>query len=102
MRNPTQPVITKEVVKLAHDLYLYYTETTIRLIGDLYKKSETGLSDELQNLYDALPDDFTKKEAIEVCKRINLPPRKFESSLRNKGFESLFFIKGRGVYTKKH
>lgn len=102
MRNPTQPVITKEVVKLAHDLYLYYTETTIRLIGDLYKKSETGLSEEMQNLYDALPDDFNRKEAMEICKRINLPERKFESSLRSKNFESLFIIYGRGKYAKKH
>jgi hypothetical protein len=101
LQNPTTPVITKDIVIVANRLYKYYTETTIRLISKLFENAETGLSTELNNLYLALPDEFTKKDAVETCKRINLPPRRFETSIRSKEFASLFNKLGHGKYSKK-
>jgi hypothetical protein len=101
LQNPTNPVITKDIVIVANRLYKYYTETTIRLISKLFENAETGLSTELNNLYLALPDEFTKKDAVETCKRINLPPRRFETSIRSKEFASLFNRLGHGKYSKK-
>ena len=71
------------------------------MIGKLFDTAETGLSTELNNLYLALPDEFTKKDAVEISKRINLPPRRFESAIRNKDFAILFNKLGHGKYTKK-
>lgn len=101
MRNPLNPVITKEIVEVSNRLYKYYSETTIRLIGKLFETAESGLPDELNNLFMALPDEFTKKDAVETCKRINLPARKFETAMRNKEFAQLFFKKEHGKYVKK-
>ncbi len=101
LQNPTEPIITKEIVIMSNSLYKYYSETTLRLIGKLFENAETGLSTEMNNLYLALPNEFSKKDAIEICKRINLPERKFETSIRNKEFASLFNRLGHGKYTKK-
>ena len=99
--NPMNPIITKDIVKISQRLYKYYTDTTIRLISKLFDVAETGLPTELNNLFQALPDEFTKKEAVETCKRINLPARKFETAMRNKEFASLFNRLNHGKYTKK-
>jgi len=101
LQNPMEPIITKDIVILANRLYKYYSETTLRMIGKLFENAETGLSTELNNLYMALPDEFSKKDAVETCKRINLPPRRFETSIRNKEFGSLFNRLGHGKYSKK-
>jgi len=101
LANPMNPIITKDIVKISQRLYKYYTDTTIRLISKLFDVAETGLPTELNNLFQALPDEFTKKEAVETCKRINLPARKFETAMRNKEFASLFNRLNHGKYTKK-
>lgn len=101
MQNPSEPIITKQIVKLSNRLYKYYSETTLRMIGKLFETAETGLPTELNNLFLALPDEFSKKEASEICKRINLPNRKFETAMRNKDFSNLFNRLEHGKYTKK-
>jgi len=101
LQNPTDPIITKDIVIISQRLYKYYTETTIRLISKLFENAETGLSTELNNLFLALPDEFSKKDAVETCKRMNLPARKFETAMRNKEFASLFNRLNHGKYTKK-
>jgi hypothetical protein len=101
MQNPVTPVIDANIVRLSHRLYKYYSETTIRLIGQLKEKADTGLPKDLNNLYDALPDSFTRKEAVQVCLRINLNERKFDSAIRNANFAKLFIAHGSGKYTKK-
>jgi hypothetical protein len=71
------------------------------MISKLFDTAETGLPTELNNLFIALPDEFSKKDAVETCKRINLPARKFDSAMRNKDFAMLFNKLGHGKYTKK-
>jgi hypothetical protein len=63
-------------------------------------ESETGLKEELELLYQALPLTFSFKEAEETCIRLNLKPNKFKNSLRNKNFVSLFIRKEHGNYAK--
>lgn len=101
MQNPLNPVITKDIVSMSNRLYKYYSETTIRVIGRLFETAETGLPNELNNLYMALPNEFTKKEAVETCKRINLSARRFETAMRIKDFAILFNRSEHGKYTKK-
>lgn len=101
MQNPTNPVITRDVVEMSNRLYKYYSETTLRMIGKLFDTAETGLPTELNNLFLALPEEFSKKDAVETCKRINLPARKFETAMRNKDFAMLFNKLEHGKYTKK-
>lgn len=100
MENPQAPIITDTTVKHGWDLYRYYAASTLRIIGRLQGEIETGLSAELDMLYQALPDKFTNKEAEDTCKRINLKPRKFRDSLRRKDFGALFRKMEQGVYVK--
>jgi hypothetical protein len=101
LNNPSNPIITKEIVILSQKLYKYYSETTLKIISRLHTSNETGLPEKLENLYNALPDQFNRKEAAEICKKINLSERKFDSSMRTKDFSSLFVKISQGVYQKR-
>ena len=102
MHNPERPVIDADMVQWGYDLYKYYARETIRIIGRLQEEVETGLPPELELLYQALPDTFSRKEAKEVCTRINLPERRFETALRRRDFAGLLTRDAHGTYNKKH
>lgn len=90
INNPVNPIITTQIVHDGWDLYKYHAASTINLIRRLHTEIETGLPNELDNLYQALPETFSTKEAEDCCKRINLPARKFRDSMRRKDFAALF------------
>ena len=100
LNNPIQPEITEQYVHLAWQLYKYYANSTIRIIMKMQGESETGLKEDLELLYQALPLTFSFKDAEETCIRLNLKPNKFKNSLRNKNFVSLFLRKEHGIYAK--
>jgi len=100
LNNPIKPEITEQYVHLAWQLYKYYANSTIRIIMKMQGETETGLSEELELLYQALPLVFKLKDAEETCIRLNLKKDKFKNSLRNKNFLSLFNKKDHGVYAK--
>jgi len=101
LHNPSKPVITGQMVQFGWDLYKYYSVSTLRIISSLHNEIETGLPKDLDLLYQALPDEFTRKDACEVCKRINLAERRFDYSLRRKDFAPLFVKIGQGQYRKR-
>lgn len=100
MRNPLQPVVTAEIVELGQRLYRYYCNSTISIINKLYGEAETGLPEQLNNLYNALPDTFTIAMAEDCCTKVNLKPRKFKDALRRKDFGKLFKKIEYGKYQK--
>lgn len=100
MHNPERPVIDERMVKWGYELYKYYAGETIRIIGRLNDEFTTGLPAELELLYQALPDTFTRKDAKEVCTRLNMRERKFDDALRRKDFGRLFKNDSRGTYCK--
>jgi hypothetical protein len=100
LNNPITPQITYECVHLAWHLYKYYANSTIKIIMKMQGESETGLKEDLELLYQALPLNFTTKDAEEICIRLNYKPTKFKNSLRNKNFEKLFLRKNQGFYAK--
>ncbi len=100
LTNPTQPVITKEIVENAHTLYEYFAKSTINIISKLSSEIDTGLPAQLELLYQGLPETFEAKDAITVCTRLNLDPRKFEIAIRRKDFKALFRKISHGVYQK--
>jgi len=55
---------------------------------------------ELELLYNGLPETFVKKDADEVCLRLNLDKRRFEIAMRRKDFKVLFRKIEHGVYQK--
>jgi hypothetical protein len=63
-------------------------------------EADTGLPNELELLYNALPDTFTNKQAEETCIKLNLPIRKYQIALRRKDFGKLFRKVKHGEYTK--
>ena len=102
INNPYKPIIDENTIELGWRLYRYHAQSTVNILKNLHKTVETGLPTELDNLYNALPNEFTSKEAIEVCKKINLSDQKFKSSLRQKIFGSMFVKIDHGKYKKVH
>jgi hypothetical protein len=101
IHDPKFPVITKKIIDDAHRLYKYFAKSTINIISKLSEQIETGLPSQLELLYQALPETFARKDAVDVCKRLNLPETKFEMSLRRKDFKELFVKVQYGVYRKR-
>jgi hypothetical protein len=102
INNPLKPIIDDNTVELGWKLYRFYAESTVSIIKSLHATVETGLPLELDNLYNALPEEFEYKQAEEVCKRINLPDKRFRTALRRKDFKNLFVKKEQGIYKKVH
>lgn len=101
LNNPISPEITEKTVHDGWLLYEYYSNETVRIIASLHEEIETGLPKDLELLYQSLPSEFTRKEAVEVCTRINLNERRFDVSMRRKDFKELFIKSSTGKYTKK-
>lgn len=101
MHNPAEPVITEQIVQYGWDLYTYYSQSTLKIISSLYNEIETGLPKDLELLYQTLPEEFSRKEAAEICTRLNLTERRFDNSVRSKQFGSLFIKTEHGRYRKK-
>lgn len=102
INNPKTPYIDESIVELGYKLYRYHAQATVKILRALHKTVETGLPLELDNLYTALPEEFTYKEAEETCKKINLPDKRFRTALRRKDFKHLFVKNEHGKYKKVH
>lgn len=100
LTDPVKPWITKQIVEDAHALYKYFAKSTISIISRLSEEIDTGLPSQLELLYQGLPDTFSRKEAVEVCVRLNLEPRRFDISIRRKDFKALFRKIEHGIYQK--
>jgi hypothetical protein len=100
MYNPDFPVIRPDIVHKAFNLYRYYQQSSIEAITGMKNEADTGLPAELDNLYKLLPDEFTRGNAAAICLSLGLNERKFDNSLRNKGFGALFKKIGNGRYIK--
>lgn len=100
MQQPLQPIVNEEVVELGQRLFKFYASSTVNIISKIFVEADTGLPNTLETLFNALPDIFTKKQAEEVCNKLNMGPRKFETSLRRKDFGKLFKKINHGEYQK--
>jgi hypothetical protein len=100
LHNCKNPVITEQIVQYAYDLYKYFARSTIKIIGELSDEIDTGLPAPLEMLYQGLPDTFTRKDAVDLCVKLNLSPNKFEISMRRKDFKALFRKAEKGIYHK--
>ena len=101
IHNPVKPVITQDIVHKGWHIYRHYANSTIKIIAGLHGELETGLPTDLELLYQTLPETFTRKEAAEICTRINLQERRFDVSIRRKDFAPLFQKTGHGQYSKR-
>lgn len=100
LHDPLNPVITKNIVDDAYTLYKYFAKSTMNIISKISEQIDTGLPTEQELLYQALPETFKRADAVEVCKRLNLPDQKFETCMRRKDFKALFRKVEYGVYQK--
>ena len=100
IKQPLQPIIYEEVVELGQRLFRFYSNSTVSIISKIFMEADTGLPNELELLYNALPDSFTNKQAEETCIKLNLIDKKFRIALRRKDFGKLFRKVKHGEYTK--
>lgn len=100
IKQPLQPIINEEVVELGQRLFKFYSNSTVSIISKIFMEADTGLPNELELLYNALPDSFTNKQAEETCIKLNLIDKKFRIALRRKDFGKLFRKVKHGEYTK--
>lgn len=94
------PVISEKIVHLAHKLYRYYSESTVRILSKIVVEVNTGLPPELELLYQSLPDTFNRKDAVNMCIKFGLNESKFESAMRRNDFKKLFTKVEKGIYKK--
>ena len=102
INNPINPIIDENTIELGWQLYRYHAQSTVNILKNLHKTVETGLPLELDNLYNSLPFEFTYADAEQICKKINLPDKKFRTALRRKDFKILFTKTDHGKYKKVH
>lgn len=100
LNRPDMPFINEEIVTKAFRLYRYFQQSSIQSITKIQTQADTGLPQELENLYQFLPDEFTAKDAATICSKLGLNHRRFEISIRHKEFGALFRKLGRGTYQK--
>lgn len=100
INDPKMPVITKKIVDDSHCLYKYFAKSTMGIIAKISEEINTGLPNELELIYQGLPETFERKDAVDVCKRLNLSDQKFETAMRRKDFKELFKKIKYGTYQK--
>ena len=100
VNNPLQPIVNEAIVNLGYKLFKYYASSTVGIINRLFSEVDTGLPIELENLFNALPDVFTTKDAEDCCLKVNLKKDRFKVALRRKDFKSLFQKLEHGKYQK--
>lgn len=61
---------------------------------------KTGLTESQQQLYNALPEKFTRKEAVQVCVSIGQSVNAFEVAMRSQNFSSEIHRIAQGRYRK--
>lgn len=61
---------------------------------------KTGLTESQKALYEALPENFTRKEAVQVCVNIGQTRNAFEVAMRSKNFSSEIHRVSQGRYRK--
>jgi len=59
MNNPLEPVITANTVEMADKLLKFYANSTVDIISRIFNEADTGLPNELDTLYNSLPDTLT-------------------------------------------
>jgi hypothetical protein len=100
MQNPMVPLITTKVAHQAWQLYRWYAESTMHILGSIYEENESGLPTDLRLLVDNLPAKFTTKEAEAICVRLNIKPVRFKNAMRRQDFAKNFKRVSHGVYEK--
>lgn len=76
--NPSNPLIRYENVTNAKRLYDYFKETASKILFTINEQTASGLSENQQKLFDALPDvPFSQSEASIICEELNLSKKFF-------------------------
>jgi hypothetical protein len=100
MQNPMVPLVTRQVADQAWQLYRWYAESTMHILGSIYEENESGLPTDLRLLVDNLPAKFTTKEAEAICVRLNVKPKRFHNAMRMQEFAKIFKRVSHGTYEK--
>lgn len=94
------PVIRKEHVYNAVDLYNYYKQQARNILTELHGHNQTGLSTAERLLLDALPDIFSRDQANAKCKELGLNDGFFRIALHRK-YMNKFLRKTTGGHFQK-
>ena len=99
--NYTGPTITEKNVKDAYSLYKFFKRNSDRILLSLNSTATTGLTESEAELLEALPDqEFTSKQAEEVCISLDLGKKFFFVSFKRKYSKGWVKIIQKGVYEK--
>ncbi len=97
----TGPTITAQNIEGAYVLYKYYKRNSDKILLSLSGTATTGLTDNEAELLENLPDNqFTTKEAGDVCETLNLNKKFFLTSMRRKYKAGWIKTVSKGVYEK--
>ena len=99
--NHTGPVISVSNVENAFKLYKFFKRTSESILLGLDSTARTGLTENEMDLWETLPDQqFTTKNAEEICVALNLNTKFFTNSFRRKYSKGWVKSLGKGLYEK--
>lgn len=84
LRDPVNPIVTKEIVYHSLELYKYFKLQVSGFLNDMVPAIQTGLSVTETAFYDALPDLFDQSHINEVAKNMNVCESFFRKMMQRK------------------
>lgn len=99
IRNHKTPEIDVIDVKNAEKVFYYFKDQAVNLLTEINNSTQTDLEGKQLELFNALPDQFTAKEAADICLQLKCSNKYFSTTFRQK-YKGKYIIKIDNNYKK--
>lgn len=100
IRNHKAPVIDVIDVENAEKVFYYFKGQAVRLLTEINNSTQTDLEGKQLELFNALPDKFTAKDAADICVQLKCSNKYFLITFRQK-YKGKYIIKADDKHYKK-
>lgn len=99
IRNHKTPEIDVIDVQNAEKVFYYFKDQAVNLLTEINNSTQTDLEGKQLELFNALPDQFTAKEAADICLQLKCSNKYFSTTFRQK-YKGKYIIKIDNNYKK--
>lgn len=100
IRNHKAPVIDVIDVENAEKVFYYFKNQAVQLLTEINNSTQTDLEGKQLELFNALPDKFTAKDAADICVQLKCSNKYFLITFRQK-YKGKYIIKADDKHYKK-
>lgn len=100
IRNHKAPVIDVIDVENAEKVFYYFKNQSVQLLTEINNSTQTDLEGKQLELFNALPDKFTAKDAADICVQLKCSNKYFLITFRQK-YKGKYIIKADDKHYKK-